>query len=137
MLVRHDVQVILWLLAAASALFGCSTLLGLGDYSVTSDEGGAAAPDAIASEGAVNTYANDGAVTVHEASVVAPEAGVCNLDPRSHCYPCAPTTQVQFLNACTSGTCVAFDDSQRLANLLPDGALPPLPTASTNDAGGP
>jgi hypothetical protein len=137
MRVRFDLQVILWLLAAAGALFGCSTLLGLGDYAVTSDEGGAAASDATANEGAVDTDAHDGTVTVHEASVVAPEAAVCNLDPKSHCYRCAPTTQVQFLNACTSGTCVAFDDSQRLANLLPDGALPPLPTLSTNDAGGP
>lgn len=132
---RFDVHVLVLLSAAAGASAACSTLLGLGDFSVQSDAGGGrdSAEDEDV-EGTMSAAANDEAVAIREASVAASADGDCDVDPRVRCYPCAATTQVQFLNACTSGTCVAFDDT-RLTNLLPDGALPPLPVAVTNDGG--
>ena len=51
----------------------------------------------------------------------------CAVDPARGCYPCAPTTSEQLTNACTSATCVPFDDTTRLTKLLPGGSLPPLP----------
>jgi hypothetical protein len=41
------------------------------------------------------------------------------------CYKCAPTTNLEFLNQCTTSTCSPFNDFQRLPNY--DGGLPPLP----------
>ena len=54
-------------------------------------------------------------------------AGACVADPALSCYPCPPTTPEQLTNACTSATCVPFDDTTRLTNLFPGGSLPPLP----------
>jgi hypothetical protein len=47
----------------------------------------------------------------------------CQVD--GGCYACAPTTNDQFLNACTDAKCTAFDRS-RLTKLV-DGGLPPIP----------
>jgi hypothetical protein len=55
------------------------------------------------------------------------DTGACVVDPAVGCYPCAPTTSEQVTNACTSSTCVPFDDTTRLTKLLPGGSLPPLP----------
>ena len=133
---RFDVHLIALLSVAAGASVACSTLLGLGDFSVQSDAGGMdSAHDEDVDLGTANATANDSAIAIREASVTASADGDCDGDPRVRCYPCAATTQIQFLNACTSGTCVAFDDTQRLRNLLPDGALPPLPIVTANDGG--
>jgi hypothetical protein len=43
------------------------------------------------------------------------------------CYACAPTTDIDFLNGCTDGRCVPFDNKKRLTNLTPEGTLRPLP----------
>jgi hypothetical protein len=51
------------------------------------------------------------------------------------CFACAPTTTPQFENACTSATCVPFDDATRLANLTADGGLPPLPPPPLPEGG--
>jgi hypothetical protein len=51
------------------------------------------------------------------------------------CWACTPTTNDQFLNAC-SGQCVSFDTTRITPFLQPDGALPmlpPPPDASTPD----
>jgi hypothetical protein len=127
MRVSLDVNVIVLLAAAASATVACSTLLGLSDYAVTPDSGSVGAEDASAAARASTPSEHEAATGMHDAAVGAPSDGNCDVDPRTQCYPCAPAMQVQFLNACTSGTCVAFDDTKRLANLLPDGALPALP----------
>jgi hypothetical protein len=51
-----------------------------------------------------------------------------NFDPASgNCYPCAPTIDPQFLNSCTNGQCVPFDDKTRVPRANPDGSLPPVP----------
>ncbi len=132
---RFDVHVLVLLSAAAGASVACSTLLGLGEFSVQSDASGQdSAPytDVDAHRGSPTV--SDGAVVTRETSVAASADGDCDVDPRVGCYPCAATTQVQFLNACTSARCVAFDDT-RLTNLLPDGALPPLPIVTASDGG--
>jgi hypothetical protein len=59
----------------------------------------------------------------------------CTGDASATCYACTPTTSSQLQNACTDATCVPFDERARLTHLLPDGALPPLPSGP-NDAGG-
>jgi hypothetical protein len=54
-----------------------------------------------------------------------PDAGSCT--GAGGCWSCAPTTRVEFLNACTSAGCSPFDNRARLPLLNPDGTLPPLP----------
>ena len=51
----------------------------------------------------------------------------CNANLTTQCFPCTPTTDPQFLNACTDAACVPFDDQARIAGFVPDGALPPVP----------
>jgi len=58
----------------------------------------------------------------------------CNVDLSTQCYPCAPSNDPQFLNACTGASCVSFD-SKRVTGLLPDGGLPPYPVLAPPDAG--
>jgi hypothetical protein len=92
---------------------GCNELIGLTGYT--------ARADASAPERETVVQADSGAAMA-EAS--------CGDDAAASCYPCTPVTNLQFLNACTSASCVPFDDVGRLANLLPDGSLPPLPALS-------
>lgn len=42
------------------------------------------------------------------------------------CWNCTPTNDNQFLNHCSSATCVGYDNSQ-LTRLQDGGTLPPLP----------
>ena len=58
------------------------------------------------------------------------DPGTCNNDTTQNCYSCTPTNSEQLANACTSATCVPFDDATRLTKLTADGGLPPLPTAN-------
>ncbi len=109
----------------------CSTVLDLDGYAVKSIDAGSPRTDTTADAAAAGGHDGAGDVVDGGAS--------CDSDPTVTCYPCTPTTEVQFLNACTSAACVPFDDRTRLTNLLPDGALPPLrPLTSSgpNDAGG-
>jgi hypothetical protein len=108
-----------WIAAAAGMVSGCSVVLDSGRYHAVGD-------------------ADSGTETDGEAFTsgdVAADVENCNVDLTTQCFPCAPTTSVQFLNACTSASCVPFDDTTRLTNLLPDGALPPLPSAGAGDGG--
>jgi len=43
------------------------------------------------------------------------------------CFPGAPTTNLEYLNACTTSSCQSFDNKTRCPKLNPDGTLPPLP----------
>lgn len=43
------------------------------------------------------------------------------------CFGCPPKLMAEFENACTSTSCVPFDDAKRLTKLTPDGGLPALP----------
>jgi hypothetical protein len=140
---RHRSRVRTARLAAAAALFmtatagvaaGCTTALGLSDYTFP-----ATAPDAGSSDGSVASRPDQAAPladasSAHaEASEPQAEAGAetCNVDLTVQCYPCAPSSQAQFLNACTSASCVPFD-ATRLTHLSPDGGLPPLPTPAVD-----
>jgi hypothetical protein len=87
--------------------FGCSAVLGLGDYNVgPTDSGLDANPD--------QTGEPEGG-----------EAG-CGVDITKVCYPCDPTTNEQFLNSCPDNNCIPFDSTRLTGLLLPDGGLPPL-----------
>lgn len=102
-------RTLLLLLGCAACSVACNSILGLGDYKVS----GAAAGAAGGSGG-----------------------GACDWDPASGaCYPCAPTNDQQYLNACTSAECVAFDDATRITKLLPDGGLPEVPELAVTEAG--
>jgi hypothetical protein len=113
--------------------WGCNALLGAdryytvpdGDSGIGGDPDGRVAPVDAAAGG------NDSAADAK--SDAPPDALAC--DAGTGCYACTPTTSTQIQNACTTATCVPFDDSVRLAHLLADGALPPLPPVSV-DAGG-
>ncbi len=47
-----------------------------------------------------------------------PDSGVC--------FPGSPTKDVEFLNACTTATCIKYDN-KKLKHLKADGTLPALP----------
>jgi hypothetical protein len=135
-------------LIVACCAAACSTALGLSDYSFrtnesdggaleagTSIDGSAGAADATerdASAGPDASARADASPSVDAAADAPADVASCDVDLTLQCYPCAPTQTVQFLNACTTATCVPFDDGTRDTHLLPDGALPPLPV---NDAG--
>lgn len=130
------VRVAAFLLMAAWSAAACSTALGLSDYVFRPSESEGGVTDARASgDGPEGSASNgDGATGKAEAAADASEdVTSCDVDLASQCYPCAPQLNAQFLNACTSSACVPFDDGTRVTHLLPDGALPPLPSDSGSD----
>jgi hypothetical protein len=129
---RTRVIVVILLSAIASASGACSTILGLGNYTVGRDAGDAGAAEDARDEVVVD----DAAASADAFSEAARDAG-CDADASAGCYPCAPTTPTQFVTACTSAMCVPFDDMQRLANLSADGAVPPLPPIPPSEGGTP
>jgi hypothetical protein len=46
-----------------------------------------------------------------------------------------PTTNTEFLNACTNAQCFPFDDKVRVTKLGPDGSLPPVPVTDAGTGG--
>jgi hypothetical protein len=54
------------------------------------------------------------------------EGGAANCEPQGDldCYPCAPTTNEQFLNQCSDAECSPFDNAERIPGF--DGTLPDL-----------
>jgi hypothetical protein len=133
-----------WLaITVASSAASCGTTLNLPDYSFRPDNSDSATSDSGASDVAAPATLED-AESPSEASIgregasdapadTVADATNCNVDLASQCYPCTPVAPAQLVNACTSSTCVPFDDSTRVTHLLPDGALPPLPP--NTDAG--
>ena len=73
--------------AAAAASVACSTLLGLGDYSVQTDGGPVSAGEDASDEAAVNPGTMDGGGAIQEASVDAPARGSCDVDSPSPVLP--------------------------------------------------
>jgi hypothetical protein len=142
------VRVVVCGLLLTGSVGACSTVLGLSDFEFRSDESEAGSPDAHrgpdarkSPEGSAGfdvrsdhaTKKGDaGAPDADASEDVSEDMTSCDVDLASQCYPCTPTLNAQFLNACTSATCVPFDDTTRVTHLLPDGALPPLPSS---DAG--
>ncbi len=98
------------LVALATIVLACNSILGLGDFAVTPDPADAMDEQVPA--------AGDGGTC--------PDSGVSNADLTAVCYPCNPLTTEQLLNACTGAQCIPFDRA-RLTKLLPDGKLPELP----------
>jgi hypothetical protein len=138
--------------AVAVSVVGCTAAIGLSGYTFGEDGAAAGAPDASsatlpdrteprdASAGDADVGGSDGGASMGDAGsdasagdADASDAASCSVDLATQCYPCAPATQPQFLNACTSAPCVPFDDT-RVTLLLPDGGLPPLPM-QVEDAG--
>ncbi len=100
------------LVALATVVLACNSILGLTDFAVTPDPADATDETTIAP--------GDGSCA---------EGGTSDADLTMVCYPCEPLTTEQLLNACTGAQCVPFART-RLTNLLPDGGLPPLPPAA-------
>ena len=97
--------------AASGAAFACNSLIGLTDFEVVPDPVEAGPQETSMPEIDATTGCADGQTS--------------DVDLRLECYPCAPLSNEQLLNACTGAQCIPFDRS-RLTNLL-DGGLPPLP----------
>ena len=114
-------RIIFWVATAAAAASGCSNILDSSRYHAVADVASDSGP---AADGSATSFGDDAGDDAH-----------CGVDPTVECYACTPTTTDQFLNACTTAACVPFDDTARLANLLPDGALPPLPSGGAGDGG--
>ena len=73
-----------------------------------------------------DTNFTTGSVTSASSTVTTGTGGQQNCDGPNGCYNCAPTTNDQFLNACTDATCVPFDNERRLPRYN-GGDLPPIP----------
>jgi len=98
------------LLSGAVGLgLGCNLVVG--SYEFRGDGDGGGRGDAAGFDGARDA---------------APE-GSCAVDLTEVCYPCAPETTEEFLNACGESACIPFDRARLEGLLLPDGGLPPLP----------
>jgi hypothetical protein len=127
------------ILALGSALIACNAILGLGSFEVEPNETEAGLRDGALGgvrdaprEARTVVLADGRAETTPDGTAEGPaEAAPCGTEA-GRCYPCTPTTPIEFLNACTSAACIPFDNATRLTRLLPDGGLPPLPSA---DAG--
>jgi hypothetical protein len=134
------------LFVTAGVAAGCTTALGISDYTFHATEPGSsdgsatsrsdqAAPPADAPSGhpeAGEPLADASRAHAEAGGPLAEaDAETCDVDLTVQCYPCAPSSQAQFLNACTSAACVPFD-ATRLTLLLPDGGLPPLPTPAVD-----
>ncbi len=146
--------------AVAVSVVACTTAIGLSGYTFGQDGADGGPPDASsatlpdrteprdASAGDADAGGSGGGASTGDADAGgsdasagdadaggsdAADAASCSVDLATRCYPCAPATQPQFLNACTSAACVPFDDT-RVTLLLPDGGLPPLPM-EVEDAG--
>ena len=94
----------------ASAALGCNAVFGIGDFHV--GEGDAVGDAAIEA--------------ASEAGEAAPSCSMYDA-AGGRCFPCAPTLDPEFLNACTGAQCVPFDDTTRVSGVLADGGLPPVP----------
>jgi hypothetical protein len=119
--------------AVAVLVVGCSTAIGLSDYTFRADGADTGAPDT--SSATLPDRMEPPDAPPGDAGAGGADAASCSVDLATQCYPCAPVTQPQFLNTCTSAACVPFDDT-RVTLLLPDGDLPPLPS-QTGDGGTP
>jgi hypothetical protein len=99
------------LVALATIVLACNSILGLSDFAVTPDVADA---------------------TDEQTRMPGDDSGTCadgetsDADLAVVCYPCNPLTTEQLLNACTGAQCIPFDRA-RLTKLLPDGGLPSLP----------
>jgi hypothetical protein len=53
--------------------------------------------------------------------------GATACQAQNGCFACPPSSDYEFLSACSDAICVPFDNRGRLANLNEDGSLKPLP----------
>ncbi|MDB5218797.1 MAG: hypothetical protein JWO86_6724 [Myxococcaceae bacterium] len=97
------------LVALATIVLACNSILGLTDFVVTPDPADATDEQTVTGDGGT-----------------CPDSGISDADLAAVCYPCNPLITEQLLNACTGAQCVPFDRA-RLTKLLPDGGLPGLP----------
>ena len=97
------------LVALATIVLACNSILGLTDFAVKPDP----------------ADATDEQTVTGDSSTCA-DGGTSDADLKAVCYPCNPLTTEQLLNACTGAQCIPFDRA-RLTKLLPDGGLPALP----------
>ncbi len=104
---RHMRGAVLTVTAIALFAIGCNLVVGRYDFRDDGDGG----PKAIADA--------DGGAESDSAS--------CTVDLAETCFPCDPTTNAEFLNACGESPCIPFDRSRLDGLLLPDGGLPQLP----------
>jgi hypothetical protein len=111
------------------AVAGCNAALGLSDYVVRGEDSGtdSSVPDVASDTAAVDTGTSDGP------SVETGCDGSIGKAP-TDCYGCSPQTNEQYLNACSSSSCVPFDDTKRLLN-WDGGGLPPVPDLPEGGAG--
>jgi hypothetical protein len=96
------------LVALATIVLACNSILGLSDFNVTPDSGDASDETGTGDSGTCK------------------DGDTSDADLATVCYPCNPLTTEQLLNACTGAQCLPFDRA-RLTSLLPDGGLPSLP----------
>ncbi|MGA2451126.1 MAG: hypothetical protein ABTD50_20900 [Polyangiaceae bacterium] len=102
---------------ASDGTTGICDSTGSCDFSIDSGLGNA-------DSGADANWNSDGSVVINSE----PAEASCGSDAGTGCYACPPTTPNQIINACTSSTCVPFDDTNRLTNMPANGTLPPLPS---------
>jgi hypothetical protein len=82
------------------------------------------APPGTTASGSGGGSGSSSSATTSGSSSASTSTGGCEANG---CYSCPPTTNDQFLNACSDGGCKPFSNTARLKNLTSDGGVPPLP----------
>ena len=108
---------------------GCNAALGLGDYTIGNDAIDAATDQTSGNDAVADNATQDGSTQDAPTGCDAAEPTTA-----TQCFGCTPTTNPEFLNACSASACVPFDDTKRLAN-WDGGALPPVPDPTDGGAG--
>jgi hypothetical protein len=111
-------------------LCACSVLLDSQVRQCQSDEDCARFGDSVCDvEGLVcvpRPPRADAAATPATTADAAADAAVDSCVGTNGCFACAPHSDLEYLNACSDGRCLPFDN-RRLRNLNADGTLKPLP----------
>jgi hypothetical protein len=107
-------------IGTAAIGFGCSAILSLGDYEVGTNDA------------SIPSEAGDAGDAGGDADICANPDASATFDFTKACWPCAADETAEYLNACTGGDCVQFDQQRIQTLLLADGGLPPIPVDGGN-----
>jgi hypothetical protein len=97
-----------------------------GESGAPTSTGGTSTAGAGGATGDAGAAPTAGADSGGSGGVDGGEGGAASCEPQGDldCYPCAPTTNEQFLNQCSDAECSPFDNGERIPGF--NGTLPDL-----------
>lgn len=119
-------------LAGLGASSGCSFVIESRDTQCESDEDCTGFDGATCEEGVCvpresTSGSTGGSTSASTSASSTTSTGTGGCEGPDGCFSCEPTTQVEYLNACTDAECVPYDNAQLEGLLLEDGSVPPVP----------